>query len=343
MKKLLNTLYVTSEKAFLSKEGETVVIEIDQQVKSRFPIHILESIVCFGYVMCTPSLMYLCAENRVSISFISNYGKFLARIQGPVQGNVLLRREQYRKAEDIAQSELIARSIIIGKIVNSNVVLMRAIREAKNDVVKEQLKSASLHLEYLLKSVNRTEGLDKLRGLEGDAAKRYFSVFDHLILHQKQCFYFKERSRRPPLDNMNALISFLYTLLAHDVASALESVGLDPAVGFLHQDRPGRPSLALDLMEECRSFLADRLALTLINRQQIKGTGFTKTESGSVYMDETTRKEVLTSYQKRKQEEITHPFLNEKISIGLIPYIQASLLARYLRGDLDAYPPFIWK
>lgn len=343
MKKLLNTLYITSEKAYLSKDGENIVVEIDQQVKNRFPIHILDSIVCFGHVMCTPSLMHLCAKNHVAISYVSQYGKFLAKVQGPVHGNVLLRREQYRRADDSAQSEEIARSVIIGKLANSKTALMRAARESKCDAAAQSLKNASAHLGHLLQCVARTNGIDQLRGLEGEAAKCYFSVFDHLILQQKDDFFFKERSRRPPMDNVNALISFLYTLVAHDVTSALETVGLDPAVGYLHKDRPGRPSLALDLMEECRAFIADRLALTLINRQQIKGKGFLKSESGDVQMDEATRKEVLTSYQKKKQEELLHPFINEKIAIGLIPYVQASLLARYLRGDLDAYPPFIWR
>ncbi|MFV0340547.1 MAG: type I-C CRISPR-associated endonuclease Cas1c [Parachlamydiaceae bacterium] len=343
MKKLLNTLYITSEKTYLSKEGETVQIEIDQEVKHRFPIHLLEGIVCFGHVMCSPALMHMCACHKVSLSFLSARGKFLAKVQGPVSGNVLLRREQYRRADDESKSHAIARSTIFGKLANSKTVLMRGARDSQNETISHLLSKSAGHITYLVKNLENTNNLDQLRGLEGEAAKAYFSVFDHLILSQKEDFFFHERSRRPPLDNMNALLSFLYTLLAHDVISAIEAIGLDPAVGFLHRDRPGRPSLALDLMEEFRSFIADRLALTLVNRNQIKGKGFIKSESGDIRMNDDTRKEVLLGYQKRKQEEITHPFLCEKIPIGLIPHVQASLLARHLRGDLDAYPPFIWK
>ena len=343
MKKLLNTLYITSKKTYLSQEGETVVARVEKQIVQQFPIHILEGIVCFGNVMCTPSFFHLCAFNKVTVTFLSNYGRFLAKIHGPVSGNVLLRREQYRKADNELESAHIARSLILGKIINSRTVLMRAAREHNNETAVEQLRKASLHLSFLIKELSQQESLDSLRGIEGEAAKTYFSVFDCMILFQKEDFFFKERSRRPPLDNINALLSFLYTLLAHDISSALETVGLDPAVGYLHKDRPGRASLALDMMEEFRSFFADRLALTLVNRIQIKGVGFIKSESGDIKMDDETRKEVLMAYQKRKQEIITHPFLEEKVAIGLIPHVQASLLSRYLRGDLDRYPPFIWK
>ena len=343
MKKLLNTLYITSRKTYLSREGENILVRVDKQTKHHFPVHLLEGVVCFGNVMCTPSLMQLCAFNRVSISFLSDNGRFLARVQGPISGNVLLRREQYRRADNDVDSANIARSIILGKIVNSRSVLMRAAREVVDASASTQLRKISVHLSYLAQNLRQIENLDSLRGVEGEASKAYFSVFDSLILSQKEEFFFRERSRRPPLDNMNALLSFLYTLLVHDVSSALEAVGLDPAVGFLHKDRPGRPSLALDMMEEFRSFLADRLALTLVNRLQIKGAGFKKSDSGDVKMDDDIRKEVLVAYQKRKQETILHPFLNEKISIGLIPHIQASLFSRYLRGDLDGYPPFVWK
>ena len=343
MKKLMNTLYVTSKKTYLSREGENIVVQIDKKTKHHFPIHLLESVVCYGNVMCTPSFMHLCAFNKVALSFLSDRGKFLVRVQGPISGNVLLRREQYRKADDEVYSSHIARSIILGKMVNSRTVLMRAARELVNMEAVAALRKASLHFSYLIQHLRKIESLDSLRGMEGEASKIYFSVFDYLILSQKEDFFFRERSRRPPLDNMNALLSFLYTLLAHDIASALESVGLDPAVGYLHRDRPGRLSLALDLMEEFRSVLADRLALTLVNRLQIKGVGFRQSESGDVKMDDATRKEVLIAYQKRKQETIFHPFLGEKIAIGLIPHIQASLFSRFLRGDLDGYPPFIWK
>lgn len=343
MKKLLNTLYITSRHSYLSKEGETIRIEVDREVKHKFPIHLLEGIVCFGQVMCSPALMNHCALNKVGISFLSHSGRFLAKVQGPVSGNVLLRREQYRKADNVLESASISRAIISGKIVNSRAILMRAAREAQEESVDEALRRASLHLAYLIQNLDKYDELNSLRGIEGEAAKTYFSVFDLLIVSQKEDFFFKERSRRPALDNMNALLSFMYTLLAHDVTSALETVGLDPAVGFLHKDRPGRPSLALDIMEECRSFIADRLALTLVNRLQIKGKDFTKSESGDIRMNEEARKEVLQAYQKRKQEEIFHPFLGEKMAIGLIPHVQAMLLARFIRGDLDGYAPFIYK
>lgn len=342
MKKLLNTLYITSKNTYLCREGETVLVKVENETKHKFPVHILQGIVCFGYVMCSPALMHMCSNRNVSISFLSDRGNFLARVQGPVSGNVLLRREQYRKADNELIAEKIARSIIIGKIMNSRSVLMRAAREIKNDS-GTQLRNASIHLAYLVKNLDKIQSLDSLRGLEGEAAKIYFSVFDYMVLSQKEDFFFRERSRRPPLDNLNALLSFVYTLLAHDMTSALEAVGLDPAVGYLHKDRPGRPSLALDLMEEFRSFIADRLVLTLINRLQIKGKGFEKSSSGDIRMNDDTRKEVLSAYQTRKQDEIYHPFLAEKISIGLIPHVQALLLARYIRGDLDGYPPFLWK
>lgn len=343
MKHLLNTLYVTTQGAYLAREGETVSVQVERETKLRVPIHTLGGIVCFGQVSVSPPLMGLCAERRVSVSFLSEYGRFFARVQGPVSGNVLLRREQYRRADDLAASAEIARSVIIAKIANCRTVLLRAAREGSGEVEVKDLAEAATHLAHLLKTLKAPMSLDTVRGIEGDATQTYFSVFDHLIMSQKEAFYFRRRTRRPPLDNLNALLSFLYTVLAHDVASALEGVGLDPAVGYLHRDRPGRPGLALDLMEEFRPFLADRLALSLVNRQQVKGPGFRATETGAVLMDEETRKEVLTAYQKRKQEEIQHPFLGEKVAVGLLPHVQAMLLARYLRGDLDGYPPFLWK
>ncbi len=238
----------------------------------------------------------------------------------------MLRREQYRRADDPVFSEKIARAVITGKLTNCRMVLMRSARDSGDEATKNLLKGASSHLARLMENLNKVQTLDSLRGLEGEAAKTYFSVFDHLVLAQKESFFFRERSRRPPLDNLNALLSFVYTLLTHDITSALESVGLDPAVGYLHRDRPGRPSLSLDLMEECRSFIGDRLVLTLINRQQIKGKGFIKSESGDIRMDDDTRKEVLLAYQKRKQEEIFHPFIAEKICIGLIPHIPSTII-----------------
>lgn len=344
MKRLLNTLYVTTQGSYLAREGETVLVRVDKETKLRVPIHTLGGIVCFGQVSASPPLMELCGEAGVTLSFLSERGKFLARLHGPVSGNVLLRREQYRRADDEASSSAIARAVLISKIANCRTVILRSAREQTGGKCADSLLSAAAHLARILKNLEqRITSLDALRGMEGEAARKYFDVFDHLILTQKDGFYFRERSRRPPLDNINALLSFIYTLLAHDVASALEGVGLDPSVGFLHRDRPGRPGLALDIMEEFRSFLADRLALSLINRQQIKSGNFQRTETGAVMMDDKTRKEVLVSYQKRKQEEIQHPFLGEKVAIGLLPHCQAMLLARYLRGDLEGYPPFIYR
>ena len=343
MKHLLNSLYITTQGAYLAKEGETVLVRVEGETKMSLPIHTLGSIICFGQVSCSPYLMGLCAERNVSISFLTERGRFLARVQGPVSGNVLLRREQYRRADDPETSAAIARAMVIGKISNCRTVLLRAARECPNEESGNQLAQGAERLAQHLKELELYYTLDTVRGKEGDAARRYFDVFDHLITIQKDDFFFRERNRRPPLDNMNALLSFLYTLLVHDVSAALECVGLDPAVGFLHRDRPGRPGLALDMMEEFRPYLADRLALSLINRQQIKGKGFEKRETGAVLMDDETRKEVLVSYQKRKQEEIQHPFLGEKIAIGLLPHVQALLMARYLRGDLDGYPPFVWR
>lgn len=343
MKKLLNTLYVTTQGSYLSQSGETVLIRVEKETKLRVPIHTLDSIICFGQVSCSPPLMQLCAERNVTISFLSYYGKFQARVVGPVSGNVLLRREQYRQADDEDKSVSIAKSIVLAKISNCRTVLQRGLRSQSSINEKSKIENAVSILKFIIDKVYKSDSLKILRGYEGEAARKYFEVFDNLIIVQKKDFYFKERTRRPPLDNMNALLSFLYTLCVHDLTSSLESVGLDPAVGFFHQDRPGRPGLALDLVEEFRPYLADRLALTLVNRQQIKGNGFKKTESGGVIMDDKTRKEVLTAYQKRKYDEIQHPFLNEKISVGLLPYSQTLLLSRYLRGDIDGYPPFFWR
>lgn len=343
MRKLLNTLYVTSPEAYLACEGENVLVKVENEVRFRLPIHNIEGIVCFGYQGASPAMMHLAAARGVGLSFHTENGKFLARVAGPVSGNVLLRRKQYQLAGDLSASALMAAACVTAKLANSRSVLVRALRENEFGPHRESIEQAASVMARLLRQIERTPGLEEIRGIEGEAASLYFSVFDRLILENKDSFFFRGRNRRPPMDPVNALLSFLYALLAHDVTSALESVGIDPAVGFLHRDRPGRPSLALDLMEELRAFLADRLALTLINRRQIQGSGFTQRETGGIEMDGDTRKTVLASWQKRKQEELTHPFLQEKIPIGLIPYCQALLLARYLRGDMDAYPPFIWK
>ena len=343
MKRLLNTLYVTVQGAYLAREGETVIVRVEHETKLRVPIHTLEGIVCFGQVSCSPPLMGLCGERNVILSFLSQQGKFLARVHGPVSGNVLLRREQYRRADDVNASAEIARSIVTAKVANCRAVLQRAVRDRPGHEGTPDLLEAVNRLAHVLTDLKSSVPLNTARGLEGEAAQIYFGVFDHLITTQKESFFFRGRNRRPPLDNTNALLSFLYTLLVHDVTSALEAVGLDPAVGYLHRDRSGRPSLALDIIEEFRPYFADRLVLSLVNRQQVNRKGFRKTESGAVMMDDETRKAVLVAYQLRKQEEIQHPFIEEKVAIGLLPHIQALLLARFLRGDIDGYPPFFWK
>ncbi len=343
MKKHLNTLFVTTQGSYLFKEGETVAVKIEQKTRLRIPIHTLDGIVCFGTVTCSPFLMGFCAEKDVSVSFLTRHGRFLASVKGPVSGNVLLRRKQFRMADSMEISAQMAGFILTGKLLNCRAVLERAIRDHKDKVDQIRVKEVSNRLKaYIQKELQRKD-VDLLRGIEGDAAHQYFSVFNELILSQKAPFLFDGRSRRPPMDRVNCLLSFVYTLLVHDVRSGLETAGLDPAVGFLHRDRPGRPGLALDIMEELRPFLADRLVLSLINRNQVHPEGFLIKESGGVYMDDATRKTVLEAYQKRKQEVIVHSFLNEKMEIGNLFFVQALLLARFIRGDIDGYPPFIWK
>jgi CRISP-associated protein Cas1 len=342
MKKLLNTLYITTQGAYIAKEGETLQIRVEKETRLQLPIHTLGAIVCFGQVSASPAAMGFCAERDVLLAFYTENGRFQARVQGAVSGNVLLRRQQYRCADNPQQAAVITRALLAGKIANSRSVIQRALRDDSDHPHAADLEAAQQHLKASLRSLQRPDqDIDTLRGIEGDAARCYFGIFDHLIRGDKAAFFFCQRSKRPPLDNVNALLSFVYTLLAHDVTAALEGVGLDPAVGYLHRDRPGRAGLALDLMEELRSVLADRLVLTLINRQQIKGSGFSQSESGAVTMDDTTRKAVLVAWQERKREIITHPFLQEKVEIGLLPHLQAMLFARYLRGDLDAYPPYV--
>lgn len=342
MKKLGNILYVTTPEAYLSLDGENVVVKKEDKPAMRLPLHNLENIVCFNYPGVSPALMGACAERNIGLAFLQPGGRFLARVSGRVKGNVLLRKKQYELSwqEDTRRS--IAAGFLLGKIANSRKVIQRGVRDHTLLVDGPALRAVSASLKELLGAVQDAKSLDVLRGLEGSAARLYFSVFGELILQQKEHFFFEERSRRPPLDNMNALLSFLYSLLSMEVASALEAVGLDPYVGFLHADRPGRPSLALDLMEELRPVFADRLALSLVNRKQISGKGFFRKESGGIIMDDDTRKTVITAWQSRKQEEIVHPYLKEKIAFGLIPHVQAMLLARYLQGDLDAYPPYFW-
>jgi CRISPR-associated protein Cas1 len=344
LKHLLNTLYVTTPGAWLCKEGETVMVRVEEETRLQVPAAVLEGIVCIGGVGFSAPLMELCAEKGVCISFLSENGQFMARVNGPVSGNILLRKEQFRRSENPVKTAALAKSFVLGKVSNCRSVLLRAARDDGAGENSNELTKCADYLWNILEKLRREEmDLEAIRGKEGEAGHAYFSVFNRLIVAQKEGFSFKERSRRPPLDSVNALLSFVYTLLAHDCAGACEAVGLDPQAGFLHADRPGRPGLALDIMEEFRPFFADRLVLTLINRQQIKPDGFKATESGAVIMTQETKREVLKTYQERKREELVHPFLGEKVAIGLLPYLQARLLARHFRGDLDGYPPFIWK
>jgi CRISPR-associated protein Cas1 len=346
MRRLLNTLYVTSEGAWLRKDGENLVLEVEGAERARLPVHMLGGVVCFGHIMMSPALMGHCAANGISISFLGMHGKFLARVEGPVAGNVLLRREQYRRSDDPAACAALVRHLLAGKIHNQRAVLRRALRdhgEGYSAEASEQLAQAQLSLGHILDRLQREHDVDILRGLEGDAARRYFEVFDRLIRVNDQAMRFTGRNRRPPRDRVNALLSFLYVLVAHDCRSALETTGLDPAVGFLHRDRPGRPGLALDLAEEFRPVIADRLALSLINRRQLSANDFVVGESGAVALKDDARKAVLTAYQERKRESLRHAYIEENAELGMFPWLQAQLLARHLRGDLDAYPPFLWK
>lgn len=343
MKRHLNTLYVTTQGAFVGKEGETIVVRANHELLYRVPLLTISSVICFGQVSCSPAAMQACAERDVAIAFLSERGHFLARVVGETSGNVLLRREQYRRADSDAATLGLARSFIAGKLANSRTVLLRGARDREGSAAVEQLTRTSSRMSAFLTALAGASTLDEARGIEGAAAREYFASFDALIAQQKDGFSFTTRSRRPPRDPINALLSFVYTLLLHDVTAALESHGLDPAVGYLHRDRPGRVSLALDVVEEFRPWLADRLVLTLINLRQVTPEDFTTGETGGVTMSDAARKNVLMAWQKRKQDELLHPFLEEKMTVGLLPSIQALLLARHLRGDLDAYPPFVWK
>ena len=343
MRKLMNTLYVTSENSYLALDGENVVIRNQEQEVGRLPLHNLEGIVSFGYRGTSPALMGACAERNISLCFLTPQGKFLARITGKSKGNVILREQQYKSAFDENISLRIAQNCIAGKIFNSRWVLERAIRDHSMQIDIEKVKNASEMLKKSQSLVSKCRSKDQLRGYEGEAAKVYFSVFDEMILQQKKDFSFQGRNKRPPLDNVNAMLSFTYTLLTNMVTSALETVGLDPYVGFLHTERPGRVSMSLDLVEELRAVFADRFVLTLINKKMVGKKDFRQKENGAVLMSDDARKVILMEWQKKKKEILTHPFLKEKLEWGMVPYVQAMLLARYLRGDLDGYPPFLWK
>lgn len=343
MRKLLNTLFITTPNIYLTLKGETVVVSQDDTVLGRIPLHNLEAICTFGYAGASPGLMHACAERNVSLTFLNAHGKFLARVIGESKGNVVLRKTQYRISDSEVQSVKIARNFIFAKVANQKWILERATRENPMRIDVPEFKRISQKLTSDLEKILECEDLELLRGLEGQAANAYFGLFDQMILQQKETFYFKTRNRRPPTDHVNALLSFTYTLLAKDVSSALETVGLDAYVGFLHRDRPGRVSLALDLMEELRGVVADRFVLKLINKKIVNAKDFVKKEDGAVLLTDDGRKKFLQAWQERKQETLTHPFLKEKINWGLVPHAQAMLLARYLRGDLEEYPPFLWK
>lgn len=343
MRQLLNTLFVMSEDVYLSLDGENVVANREGDVVARYPLHTLQSIVSFSYSGASPALMGACAQRGIGLAFCSPRGRFLVRVSGAAQGNVLLRRTQYRMADDPAQSCRVARNMIFGKVYNARWSVERSRRDHGMRLDGERFDAVSTQLKGLLPQILEETSLESLRGLEGAGATAYFSVLDDMILQGKETFYFRARSRRPPMDAFNAMLSFGYSLLAHDCASALESVGLDAYVGFMHRDRPGRESLALDLMEELRPCFADRFVLTAINNRMLKVEDFETRESGAVFLTDAARKTFLQKWQERKRDTITHPFLEEKMPWGLVPYVQSLLLARYLRGDLEEYPPFLWK
>lgn len=343
MRKLLNTLYVMTDSCYLTLDGENIVIQNGEKTLARFPLHTLENIICFTYKGATPALMGACAERKIGMSFFSPRGAFLARVVGKEYGNVLLRKEQYRISDDGTRSVVYAKNMIVGKVYNSRWSIERTLRDHAYRVDAEKLKQISNILYETLPKLDSAAGLDELRGIEGKAAEQYFSVLNDMILNQKEEFAFTRRNRRPPLDNINAVLSFAYTVLAGDCANALSSVGLDPYVGFMHGDRPGRASLALDLMEELRPVLADRFILTLINTKAIQAAHFERQKDNAVLLSDDGRKVFFNAWQNHKKETITHPYLKEKIEWGLVPYVQALLLARTIRGDIEEYPPFLWK
>ena len=343
MKKLLNTLYINQPDVYLSLDGDNIVLLKEQEQMGRLPLHNLESIAAFGYTGASPSLMGYSAERNISLVFFTMNGRFLARVIGQSRGNVVLRKKQYRVSDNEELSAKVARNFIVGKIYNNKWIIERMTRDYPLRVDVVRFKDTSKHLSSIILEVRACEDLERLRGLEGQAAISYNRLFNQMILQQKDDFYFHSRSRRPPLDNVNAMLSFTYTLLANDMASALEGVGLDAYVGFLHRDRPGRASLALDVMEELRGVYADRFVLSLINKKVVNKDDFLKKENGAVIMTDDARKKFLTAWQNKKQDKITHPYLGEKIAWGLVPHAQALLLARFLRNDLDEYPPFLWK
>lgn len=343
MRHLLNTLYVMTEDTYLANEGENVTILKDKEIIARYPLHGLDSIIVFNYKGVSPALMGMCVEKQINLCFMTPGGQFLARITGKSFGNVLLRKKQYRLAEGSEEALQISKNMLVGKLYNARWILLRTVRDHALVVDIEKIRKTTNRIQISIKQIESATEHDQLRGIEGDAASEYFGVFNEMILNPDEAFVFHGRSRRPPLDCVNAMMSFAYTLLANNCASALESVGLDSYVGFMHTDKPGRMSLALDLMEELRPVIADRFVLYCINNRVVNASMFENSESGGVFLNEKGRKTFLKTWQERKKETLTHPFLKEKTTWGLVPYLQALLLARYLRGDTDQYPPFLWK
>jgi CRISPR-associated protein Cas1 len=346
MRRYLNTLFVQTDGAWLRKDGTNLVVEVDGAEKGRVPAHLLGGLVCMGRVGVSPPLLAHCCESGIAVTWLSEQGRFMARVEGPVSGNVLLRKEQYRRSDAPGPCTALARSFVLAKTLNQRAVLRRSLRDhgpGMAEAARAALEATEKRLTDIARRAQKDQATESLRGLEGEAAAAYFAVFDHLIRDDGPLFRFRSRSRRPPLDPVNALLSFLYTLLTHDCRGALETFGLDPAVGFLHRDRPGRPSLALDLLEEFRPVLADRLALSLVNRRQLGERDFRRMENGAVLLTEEARKSLVVAFQERKKEELLHPWFEERAPLGLMPQLQAQLLARHLRGELDAYPPFVWR
>lgn len=340
---LLNTLYITSPNAWLNLQGETVIVKIDQEKKLQVPLHHLGSIVGFGDVILTPQLMKRCAEDGRSVVHLDRNGRFICRMEGPVNGNILLRKAQFQKEAQAAFCLEAARSIVAGKLQNCRNLLLRSARDCKQTADQSTLRQTATTLARLIEATKDSGKMDALRGLEGEGAKEYFQAVSAMLRQQRALFAMNGRNKRPPRDRINALLSFLYALVMNDCRSALEGVGLDPQLGFLHVPRPGRASLALDLMEEFRPAIADRLALSLINRKQVSVQHFEEREGGAVYLNEDGRKIVIGAYQQKKQETLTHPFLNQKTSIALLPHLQARLFARYVRGEMEGYLPFVLK
>lgn len=344
MRALRNVIYIQTQNSWVHKDNQNLVVKVDNELKARIPIHKLQGLVCFGQVSISPYLMAHCAENGITITYLNQFGKFLARVEGPVSGNVLLRRTQHLTGADAEKSVAIARVMLTGKLYNQRAVLKRYMRDHGNQSDHQaslaEIATAEKRLEYCLKQLAACKSIETLMGKEGEAAQVYFSVFKHLI--RQPDFEFDARRRRPPTDPVNALLSFCYTLLTHDCRSALETVGLDPASGFLHQLRSGRPSLALDLVEEFRP-LIERFVLSLINRRQLVHNDFKTEANGSVTLKENSRKTLLAAWQSRKQDTLIHPWFEESVPVGLLPWLQAQILARFLRGDCDSYVPFLWK